>query len=204
MWTPSHDSLTAQHFHLLCDPTLPSGCPRCRPRPTTVCCDLCESDAFEYLNGTSTNLKARAPAKSSIKKFDMTATDHSLRVALFDWRDESAPHKFSAAIIEDIGSHIFMSDEVINRIVKCAHVGKLSSLSELHKETKWRKELVQEFGEALLALVRRFYPPQARPVDSSPNDTGTATRKRGPFKCSACGNLGHTSTSTFLFICLTN
>jgi len=197
MWTPSHD-FTAQTFHLLCDPTSPSGCSRCRPRSATVCCDLCDPDAFEYLNRTSTDPKARAPAKSSIKKFDMTATDYNFQAALFDWRDESAPRKFSAAIIEDIGSHIFMSDEIINRIIKCAHVGKLSSLSDLHKETKWRKEWVQEFGESILALARQFYPPQpARPMDSPSNDTGATSRKRGPFKCSACGNLGHTSTSFF-------
>ena len=173
----------------------------------TVCCDLCNPEAFDFLNASAASSKHRGPAKSNIKKFTMTTTDHKLQAALYDWRDDTAPLKFSAAMIEDIGSHLFISDEIIDRIVKCAHVGKLSSVSDLHKETRWRRELANEFGDALLRVVRQFYPPPP-PQAPAPSNSGSGTsqdsapssRKRALYKCSACGNPGHTS---MFLVCFT-
>ncbi|KAF8158138.1 hypothetical protein B0H34DRAFT_443129 [Crassisporium funariophilum] len=84
-----------------------------------------------------------------------------------------------------------MSDQVITRIVGCAHYHKISTVDNLLKETDWTRERVSEYGEDILLLIRQHFPPPASGVDVG---TGTS-RKHAPVKCSACQEFGHNSSN---------
>ena len=186
--------LLATNFHLLCDPTSPLGCNRCRPKKFAICCDLCNPDSFSYLDFPSPATKPRGPQKSTIKNFTMTSVNRELKTALFEWRARAAPLKFPHALVHDFGAKILLSNDIIDCIVMCAQAGKLSSTADLSKETKWKKELVSEFGESLLAIVRIHHP--IDPPPKTPTEAVPSTRKTaGLVKCSACGNTGHNSKS---------
>jgi len=131
----------------------------------------------------------------------MTSKHHQLQDALFDWRDLTAPVKFKPAIIENFGPGIFISDDIITRIVDCAQVGKLDSVPRLVKETSWRDDWAKEFGPSLLRVVHKYYPVLAVPPQAASTADGStadaresAPRKRAPQRCSACQELGHNST----------
>ena len=93
------------------------------------------------------------PAKSNIKAFQMTSANNTLQHVLFSWREENASQKFPKAIVHDQGSTIFLSDEIVTCIIECVHAGKVGMKADLLKETKWRQDWVEEFGDALLNLV---------------------------------------------------
>lgn len=185
-------SRPVKNVHLLCDP---SGCTRCQPRNSKVCCDLCNPDSFAFLDPpTSLSTKPRALQKSTIKPFEMTVVDKAMKIALFDWRDRTAPLEFKPAVLKTLGSKVFISDHIITRIVECTHTGKITTTAELFKETGWRKKWCEDHGESLLAVIR-VYRPTTPVIDSNSTTTNTTLpRKRAPQKCGACGELGHNST----------
>lgn len=119
----------------------------------------------------------------------MTAVDYNLQTALFDWRDEQAAAKFTPSVLETFGSALLLSDEIITRIVDCAQASKISTTTHLIKETSWREDWANEFGDSLLSVVRQHQPTVAAQVDFE-----ASTRKRGTVTCSACGTKGHNST----------
>jgi hypothetical protein len=79
------------------------------------------------------------PQKSNIKPFPMMTVDKALKTALYDWRNRTAPLEFRPSILKTLGSKVFISDQIISRIVECAHAGKITTTAELIKETGWRK-----------------------------------------------------------------
>ncbi|KAF8170078.1 P-loop containing nucleoside triphosphate hydrolase protein [Pholiota molesta] len=181
---------TPTNYHLLCDPEFSTGCSRCKPRALTLCCDLCQPDAFAMFDPTNTDKAARAPSKSHVKAAEPTENSQKLQAALFDWREQNARIKFDAEILQDMGSFIFLSNQLISRIIDCARADKIGTVALLFKETAWRKEWVEEFGESLLAVAHSFYP--AKPI-SDPAAASTRRKPRAPSKCSACGEIGHNS-----------
>jgi hypothetical protein len=127
----------------------------------------------------------------------MTSKHRELQNALFDWRDLTVPLKFKSSIIENFGPGIFISDDIISRIVDCAQVGKLHSVAQLIKETSWRDDWANEFGQSLLRVIHEHYPVQAAPPQATGTTADTresAPRKRAQPRCSACQELGHNST----------
>ena len=92
-----------------------------------------------------------------------------------------------------------MSNEVINRIVGCAHYHKITTVDDLLKETDWLRERVSEYGEDILSLIRQHCPP------ASETEVGPGpSRKRAQVKCGACQEFGHNSTIIFFFLCMTD
>ena len=61
--------------------------------------------------------------------------DKALKTALYDWRDRTAPLEFRPSVLKTLGSKVFISDQIIARIVECAHAGKITTTAELLKET---------------------------------------------------------------------
>ena len=133
-------------------------------------------------------------AKFHIKTYVMTSQDNDLKQALEHWRHEKALSKFRATTIQTLGVRIFMSNQVISRIVGCAHYHKITTVDDLLKETDWMRERVSEYGEDILSLICQHCPPAAETeVDSRPS------RKRAQVKCSACQEFGHNSTILLFF-----
>ncbi|KAF9526598.1 hypothetical protein CPB83DRAFT_857452 [Crepidotus variabilis] len=85
--------------------------------------------------------------------------DYKLTMALLDWRDEKAALKFPSPLVRSLGSNILLSDQIIKHLVECAHTaGTLATTEHIAKETKWRKDWVDEFADSLKEVVRNYYP----------------------------------------------
>lgn len=134
----------------------------------------------------------------------MTLKDYSLQDALFDWHDIKALLQFNPAIVDNFGPGLFISDDIIMRIIDCAQAGKILTVTQLIKETSWRDDWAKEFGPSLLLLIHEHYPP---PASTSATEGTTladaqplAPRKRAPQRCSACQELGHNSKLIVFYV----
>jgi hypothetical protein len=133
----------------------------------------------------------RGPSKSTMDVLNPTPKDLALKTALKDWRQSTAFLKFRPATIRNLGVRILMTDVVLNRIVDCAHFGKLTAVEQLLKETTWPRERIQEFGETIITLINDHHPPA--PANTALSVEGDAQPKRSIVRCSACGVVGHNS-----------
>ncbi|KAL6300824.1 hypothetical protein BKA93DRAFT_712309, partial [Sparassis latifolia] len=124
--------------HLGCDRNSVQGCSHCALKLPAVCCDLCCSAAFEHLASVPTMQASKTTKKSNIKPYDATSSEHDLRTLLLEWRDKTVRETFGAAIFTNYGGNILLPTLLLQRIVDCAHAGKLTSLEQLKKETSWR------------------------------------------------------------------
>lgn len=131
--------------------------------------------------------------------------DNNLKEGLRVWRREQATAILGQQKVRKWGAILFMSDEIVQRIVDCAHGGKISTAEHIAKETQWRRDYVDRCAVSLLALIALHAPqppPPAAPASKvlaalSANDPGIGA---GPAKrvlrCGACKELGHTSKLT--------
>ncbi|KAG6808474.1 hypothetical protein H0H92_004013 [Tricholoma furcatifolium] len=177
--TPTND-------HLLCDPSQPTGCTRCAPRATTICCDLCHPSFFKQFTVTAES-QTRAPSKSHIKRCDsMDSVSLDLTSDLRSWRQRAAITKFGTMSVRRFGAKLLMSDQTLDRLVLCARASKLATMDHLLKETSWKKDWVDEFGEEILRIVHRRIP-QALPLGSSMSavETGPVQRTCSNSNCPA-------------------
>lgn len=79
-----------------------------------------------------------------------------------------------------------MCDEVLDRIVKCAHFKKIATVEDLKKETQWPR--ATELGQSVVELVLAHCPiPAPEPLTV----VKTAVRT-----CSQCGGTGHIRDSS--------
>ena len=192
--TQKYQSVT--DYYKLCDTTNEAGCDRCRPRVSMICCDICHPEEFAKYHVSIPEKGQKMAAKSHIKAFDMTSKDKELKNAIENWCYEKALSKFRSTTIRTLGVRIFMSDQVISRIVGCAHYHKISTVDHLLKETDWTKERVSEYGEDILSLIYQHSPP------ASETEVGPGPfRKRAQVKCRACQEFGHNSM-IMIFLCL--
>lgn len=100
-----------------------------------------------------------------MKKYEATEHDHELHSKLIEWREEKAQEALGDAAYDEWGSGMFMADQTVQRLVDCAHVGKLPSVEAIFWETRWRKDLVAQFGASLLEIVTSSTP--SKPPASS-------------------------------------
>lgn len=172
---------------------------------------MCNQEHFATVGVVSSQAPKPAPRKSHIKPFETTSGDRDLRTALREWRDAQALIKYGSSTCRTYGSKLLMSDEIVSRIVECAHAHKLGTLANLRKETHWRNDFVDEYGPSILALVQAHHPISAPSVPSEPSTSlpgeaaptsgvvpsaPAANRKRRPPTCSRCRQVGHNSTWT--------
>lgn len=199
--TPSNNSLAvASDDHKHCDQTSPTGCARCAPRINKTCCDICSPLAFNRFHVDFTK-STRSAAKSYIKKFEMDPSHRDLRTALVNWREETALRLLKPVLLQTYGAKVFMSDEIIDRLVVCAPTHKLTSPLDIVKETGWRKDWAEKHGDALISTIHTHFPLPvalpAAPLSDLPLNSSvagpTTTRKRRTVRCSKCNEEGHNS-----------
>ena len=182
-----------------CDLTSPNGCTRCAPKTSLVCCDLCHSNHLTIgFDPACKTVNVRAPQRSSIKPFKMTSRDKDLKTALLNWRREQAITKFGNVLVRTYGPNIFMSDEIVERIVICVHGDKLKTATHISKETHWCEDRVHDHAESLLALIKTYsiIPPGSTSASTSMQESSSASpsvqkQRRSPPKCSKCRQEGH-------------
>ncbi|KAL4259777.1 hypothetical protein AB1N83_012304 [Pleurotus pulmonarius] len=167
----------SQDDHTFCDDTNPEGCVQCRPKACTPCCDLCAPELLELFNSTATiSQPARAPGQSSIKAYTPSQVDHDLKNALIAWRKDKAPLILGNLAFRRFGVQPFLSNEIIQRIVDCAHMRK-----------------IQTFAPQPAPLPANFSTPTTT-AGSSVEAVAPPKRTRAPAKtrqCSECKGYGH-------------
>lgn len=119
------------------------------------------------------------------------------------WRHEQATAVLGKYKVRKWGVILFMSDEIVQRIVDCAHNGKISTAEHIAKETRWRRDYVDRCAASLLAVIAVHAPqpppiaapaPASRVLDTlAANEPSIDAPAKRVTRCSACKTLGHTS-----------
>ncbi|KAJ6562922.1 hypothetical protein B0H10DRAFT_2116636, partial [Mycena sp. CBHHK59/15] len=191
--------------HLECRPDIPGGCPRCKMTDSKVCCELCSPDDFVDFAHVDIAKPKQQPSRSRIAAFKARPVDMALKNDLHLFRKERTIAVISRASFRNHGAGAIMSDEVLDRIVECAHFGKIQTTADLVKETHWHR--AAEDGAKILALIGQHHPipvpPLTAPFNSPlrattisnipvPTMPGPSTPKNR--KCRKCGLFGHIGT----------
>ncbi|KAF8135271.1 hypothetical protein K438DRAFT_1493035, partial [Mycena galopus ATCC 62051] len=143
--------------HLQCRDDLADGCPRCVAKSPKVCCELCNPEYFASFGHVDLPKAPPVPHRSRITAYKAERQDMDLRDALHQFRRGATIRKFSLAVPKNSGPGVVMSNEVLQRIVDCAHRHKIESTEQLEKETHWAG--AAEFGEEVIALINEHCPP---------------------------------------------
>ncbi|KAF8995088.1 hypothetical protein BDQ17DRAFT_1251072, partial [Cyathus striatus] len=173
-----------------CDISTLSGCQRCKPKVLCLCCDLCNPEAFSSFQ-VLFQKPPKGTSKSVIKPYNMASSHQLLTDALLSWCQENTISRFGKVAIHTYGVRLFLANSQLTRIVDCAQSHKILTVEQLIRETGWRKELAEEYGQSILTLIIYHFPP---PTESTPRSAMSATHKCAPPICSACNTVGHTST----------
>ncbi|KAF7371520.1 P-loop containing nucleoside triphosphate hydrolase protein [Mycena venus] len=189
--------------HIQCRDDLPEGSPRCAVKSPPICCELCTPTYFESFAIVDLPKPPPVPHKARIAAYMANAQDMNLRDALHEFRRAATIKKFSRAVLKNSGPGVVMSNEMLQRIVDCAHFYKIESREQLDKETRWAG--TTEFGDEVITLIQEHCPKPLAPVesDSTPlaarNDNTVAssatTKVVKPRKCSKCGSSGHIASN---------
>lgn len=140
----------------------------------------------------------------------MLQADHDLRADLIRWRRETALQNLGPAIVRTYGAKVFISDQIVERLVVCAHARKLAGVDDVVRETGWRRDQAEKHSVALFKVIHTHTPPPMPPPpvpstggaddDSRTTQVGpnagptTLARPRRRAKCSKCHQEGHIST----------
>ncbi|KAF8152225.1 hypothetical protein B0H34DRAFT_724382 [Crassisporium funariophilum] len=131
----------------------------------------------------------------------MSDDDTQLCNALEDWREEKTKLTYGVAHLIDLGPTLIMPNEVLDRIVDCAHHLKIRTTEDLARETQWDEATL--WGPQILTIVQRFQPAPAmppplssvplalQPLSTLPIQHSAATKDRSKTRCGACGKVGH-------------
>lgn len=94
--------------------------------------------------------------------------------ALNTWRQKATVEKFGESVLRDVGSVLVLSDGLLERLLDCAHYGKIGTLEDLRREVSW--SLVDELGPDVVRIILEVNPPRPRARASRP--TGGTRRAR--------------------------
>jgi ATP-dependent DNA helicase RecQ len=148
--------LITESDHHDCQSDLPDGCPRCIVRKLAVCCELCSPDFFKNFACVDMEKTKVLASRSRIKDYTAGPSDMNLRDALHNFRREVVRTKFGLACLKDMGPGVFMSNEVLQRVVDCAHEYKIETKDDLAKETRWTG--VHNHAADVIALIKTHRP----------------------------------------------
>lgn len=134
----------------------------------------------------------------------MGPDEYKLCEALEDWREQKTRETHGESHLMDIGPSLVMPDEVLDRIVACAHYLKIKSVEDLKRETHWSK--TNQFGIEVISLIHHIIPvptasavltttplqPRSIPQTlTSLPEVSLSNLALKKHKCSACGVEGH-------------
>ncbi|KAJ7767607.1 hypothetical protein B0H16DRAFT_1412044 [Mycena metata] len=192
---------TTMSDHLLCRPDLEGGCTRCKVVPAGHCCELCTPAEFAQFAHVDLPKPKQQPSRSRIADYKAGRIDFALRDDLHAFRKARTIELRGRAIFRSLGRGLIMPDDVLQRIVDCAHFHKIQTCTELLKETRWHR--VSEDGEQILHLIHQHRPPPPpHPPPPTPpafvtplrviNTNGSVMLSTPKVRqCSKCGLYGH-------------
>lgn len=194
--------------HLECDKSLSTGCTRCVPHKSLLCCDICNPEHFNPLfTNPPPPKQTRALNRTCVKWYQPSTKEQDLKTALKNWRHEQALIIVGPLNVRKYGNGLFMSDETIQRLVDCAHANKISTCDQIEKETRWRRDWIDQCSESLLSVIRAHAALPTAAVEPQHQlglGLGAATNvaqgpgRRKTVQCSACKQIGHNSKSLFV------
>ncbi|KAJ6567852.1 hypothetical protein B0H10DRAFT_1841336, partial [Mycena sp. CBHHK59/15] len=120
------------------------------------------------------------------------------------FRKERTIELLGRASFRNHGAGVIMSDEVLHRIVDCAHFSKIQTMADLLKDTHWHR--ATEDGAKVLALISQHRPILLPPPPSIPITTPSAqqhlqiTLLRQPRKIGSAVNVA----SSVILVCYTH
>jgi hypothetical protein len=132
--------------------------------------------------------------------YQMTSRDMSLRTALHEFCREKTIEKFGRACLRDTGLGIIMADDVLFRIVDCAHFNGIETTEQLAKETRWSR--ASKYGDQIVGIILHHcpkpVPPAVTPLCTADVNNLTAAgqaalRPIAIRRCGACQLTGHIS-----------
>ncbi|KAJ3715337.1 P-loop containing nucleoside triphosphate hydrolase protein [Lentinula raphanica] len=173
-------------LHLECFPSSPSGCERCRPKDSRLCCIGCNPNSFSQVALVELPTAPAKLNKSSIwRDYKLSDRGTSIKQALTTWRSEQAPRALGEITVRLHGIRCFMSDEVLLRLASCADCSKLPDVDSIKRETNWREDYIRKYGPSILDVVAQvnslFF--------TSRSESGSAGSAQK--KCSICNGSGH-------------
>ena len=210
----------ANHFPSLSSAEPPPCCARCMPKSPSICCDICHPDLVHpMINDRDDNFKVvpRGPNRPKRPELLPTSRASQFRDALYDWRTKMATDLFGA--LDFYPANLFLHEEMLGDIVVFADTNKIVTLQDLRKKTNWI--LCDQYGDQIISLIRRFFPPAPPPnlfvstplplrtrkkgptplssnlLNSPPRPSSSSAGKRkpqAPSTCTACFLTGHKST----------
>lgn len=195
------------------------------PKNSRVYCDLCKPDLFRSLlvslmpaafDETVADVKP-VQGRSKIRQYEDTDNDVLLRKLLFEWRDRRAKDFLSSAVIDDLGYEMFFPDEIITRLVDCAHKNKITTADDIDREAK--SNSYREFADEIIDIIASVRPPTRppplftsnplirKPLQSQTPDPNVAAavnlgKPKRIMHCSRCGEAGHNGKRPVLLQCL--
>ncbi|KAG1867710.1 hypothetical protein F4604DRAFT_1584981 [Suillus subluteus] len=92
--------------------------------------------------------RTKQPSHSHIAKFSMASTDFKL---VDDWQEDTTQKLYGQAHLHDLGPGLVMPNNILNRIVECAHFHKIKSPADLLRETRWSG--VNKPGDDIVTLI---------------------------------------------------
>ncbi|CAK5275042.1 unnamed protein product [Mycena citricolor] len=177
--------------HMQCDA---AGCKRCAPGECLLCCELCQPGEFAHFAEVSIPKPKQMASRSRVDKvYESTSSDRELQDALHTFRKNKTMEVFGKASLRNHGPGSIMSDEVLKRIVDCAHFHKLRTPDDLARETQWQR--TNDDGDLVLSLVALHSAlPPPPPPPTTPARSGPVTPQSASIpmrQCGVCGQLGH-------------
>lgn len=84
----------------------------------------------------------------------------ALSQALNAWRQKATVDRYGLAVFRDVGSALVLNDRLLERLVDCAHHGKIRTMEDLRREVEW--SLVEELGPEVVRIIAEVNPPRPR------------------------------------------
>lgn len=78
--------------------------------------------------------------------------DIALRVALNTWRQTKTVMVYGLSPLRDMGPSVIMTNDVLQRIIDCAHHHKINTSEELRRETGWAK--AEQYSTEVLEIIK--------------------------------------------------
>lgn len=102
----------------------------------------------------------------------------SLAQVLNAWRQNVAIERYGLAVFREVGSDLVLPDQLLERLVDCAHWGKIRTIEDLQREVDWG--LVDELGPTVVNLINTVSPPlpRARATRMAPPHPSRSTVRR--------------------------
>ena len=165
--------------------------------------------------------RSRLPSEKEMtaeKKEHQEEKDRLLCIDLEKWRRDMTVKKYTRGHLRNLGAGLVMGTTTRDRIVECARYGKIRTIANLDRETKWTG--ANEFGNDILRIIEEHYPinpppvisiEQTTPLSEASSNSGyshelpftqnvgrsdSALPAKRQVKCSVCHLEGHTSSFT--------